>query len=130
MAQTSRTQAERERFEGLALRWLALASDYDATNSLLANWGVAQHGSVAQTHSCEAEADQSVGPLDHPMSKPSADLTEKSVIRVALDGERLIVTMGDTADRAVFFKHPDEPRLVEASGLAVDKGAPRQLRSR
>ena len=64
------------------------------------------------------------------MSKPSADLTEKSVIRVALDGERLIVTMGDTADRAVFFKHPDEPRLVEASGLAVDKGAPRQLRSR
>jgi hypothetical protein len=49
MAQTSRTQAEREGFEGLALRWLALASDYDATNSLLANWGVAQHGSVAQT---------------------------------------------------------------------------------
>jgi hypothetical protein len=44
--------------------------------------------------------------LDHPMSKPSADLIEKSVIRVALDGERLIVTMGDTAYRAVFFKHP------------------------
>jgi hypothetical protein len=64
MAQTSRTQAERERFEGLALRWLALASDYDATNSLLANWGDAQHGSVAQTLYCEAEADQNVGPPD------------------------------------------------------------------
>jgi hypothetical protein len=40
--------------------------------------------------------------LDHPMSKPSADLTEKSLIRVALDGERLIVTMGDRAPSGLF----------------------------
>jgi hypothetical protein len=45
-------------------------------------------------------------------------------IRVELDGERLIVTMADTAYRAVFYKHPEEARLVEASGLAVDKEAP------
>jgi hypothetical protein len=58
------------------------------------------------------------------MSKASANLTGKSLIRVALDGQRLVVTLGSTAYRAVFFKHPDEPRLVAAQGLAVDREAP------
>ena len=47
-----------------------------------------------------------------------------SPIRVELDGKRLIVTMADTAYRAVFYKHQDEARLVEGNGLSVDKAAP------
>jgi hypothetical protein len=54
----------------------------------------------------------------------SADLIEKTLIAVELDGQRLIVTLGGTAYRAVFYKHPDEPRLIEANSLAVDKEAP------
>jgi hypothetical protein len=48
MAQASRTQAGRERFEGMAQKWLALATDYEASNLLLANWSAlpAQHGLV------------------------------------------------------------------------------------
>jgi hypothetical protein len=49
---------------------------------------------------------------------------EKSRIRVDPDGQRLVVTMSETAYRTVFYKHPDEPRLVEANGIAVDKEAP------
>jgi hypothetical protein len=49
---------------------------------------------------------------------------EKSRIRVDLDGQRLIVTMSETAYRIVFYKHPGEPRLVEANSIAVDKEAP------
>jgi hypothetical protein len=56
------------------------------------------------------------------MSQVSTDL-EKSRIRVDLDGQRLIVTMSETAYRTVFYKHPDEPRLVEANSIAVDKEA-------
>jgi hypothetical protein len=58
------------------------------------------------------------------MTKTSTDLAEKSPIRVELDGQRLIVTLSHTAYRAVFYRHPDEPRLVEAMSLAVDKEAP------
>jgi hypothetical protein len=49
---------------------------------------------------------------------------EEGQLRVELDGDRLIVTMRDTAYRAVFYKHPDEPRIVAAAGLAVDKEYP------
>jgi hypothetical protein len=49
---------------------------------------------------------------------------EKREIRVELDGDRLVVTMADTTYQAVFHKHPDEPRIVEASGLAVDREYP------
>ena len=38
-AQTARTEADRERFEGLAQRWLALATDFEAANVLLGKWG-------------------------------------------------------------------------------------------
>lgn len=55
---------------------------------------------------------------------PKPPMTQKSRIRVARDGQRLIVTMDDTAYRAVFYRHPDEPRLVAANGLAVDREAP------
>jgi hypothetical protein len=37
-AQTARTQADRERFEGLAQRWLALATDFEAASVLLGKW--------------------------------------------------------------------------------------------
>ena len=59
LAFAARTQAGRERFEGLAQRWMALANDYEAANLLLANWRfpTAQDGSVAPTLCCEAEAD-------------------------------------------------------------------------
>jgi hypothetical protein len=56
--------------------------------------------------------------------KFSSNSAEKNAISVELLGERLVVTMGDTAYRAVFYKHPNEPRIVEANGLAVDKEAP------
>jgi hypothetical protein len=39
MALASRTEAGRERFEMLARKWLALATDYDAAKLLLTNWG-------------------------------------------------------------------------------------------
>ena len=38
-AQTARTEADRERFEGLAQRWLALATDFEAASLLLGKWG-------------------------------------------------------------------------------------------
>jgi hypothetical protein len=57
------------------------------------------------------------------MPKTTA-LAETNPINVELVGERLSVTMGDTAYRAVFYKHANEPRIVEANGLAVDKEAP------
>ena len=37
-AQTARTEADRERLEGLAQRWLALATDFEAANVLLGKW--------------------------------------------------------------------------------------------
>ena len=37
-AQTARTEADRERFEGLAQRWLALATDFEAASVLLGKW--------------------------------------------------------------------------------------------
>jgi hypothetical protein len=37
-AQSARTLADRERFEGLAQRWLDLAADFEATNMLLGKW--------------------------------------------------------------------------------------------
>ncbi len=58
------------------------------------------------------------------MPEPSTDFRETTAISVERDGERLIVTMGDTTYRAVFHKHPDEPRLIAANGLAVDRDAP------
>ena len=58
------------------------------------------------------------------MPKSSSDSAEKNAISVELLGDRLVVTMGETAYRAVFYKHPNEPRIVEANGLAVDKEAP------
>lgn len=45
-------------------------------------------------------------------------------IEVEVSGASLIVTMVGTSYRAVFHKHSDEPRLVEAEGVAVDKAAP------
>jgi hypothetical protein len=57
MALASRTEAGRERFEMLARKWLALATDYDAANLLLTNWGglPVQHDSSAPSRCCEAE---------------------------------------------------------------------------
>jgi hypothetical protein len=57
------------------------------------------------------------------MPQVSAQL-EKNRIRVEVDGHRLIVTMSETAYRSVFYKHPDEPRLVEGNSIAIDKEAP------
>ena len=37
-AQTARTEADRERLEGLAQRWLALATDFEAASLLLGKW--------------------------------------------------------------------------------------------
>jgi hypothetical protein len=37
-AQTARTEADRERFEGLAKRWLALATDFEAASALMGKW--------------------------------------------------------------------------------------------
>jgi hypothetical protein len=50
----------------------------------------------------------------------------KQAIRpcVELHGGKLIVTLRETAYRAVFLKHPNERRIVEANGLAVDNEAP------
>jgi hypothetical protein len=39
LAQTARTEADRERFGGLAGRWLALATDFEAASLLLGKWG-------------------------------------------------------------------------------------------
>ena len=60
LAQASSMQTGKERFAELALTWLALARDYEATNLLIADFGAspAQHGSVAATLCCEAEAEQ------------------------------------------------------------------------
>jgi hypothetical protein len=60
--------------------------------------------------------------FDSPVPQVSADL-EKSRIRVDLDGQRLVVTMSETAYRTVFYKHLEEPRLVEANSVAVDREA-------
>ena len=38
IAQTARTEADRKRLEGLAQRWLALATDFEAANVLLGKW--------------------------------------------------------------------------------------------
>jgi hypothetical protein len=56
LAEGSRTQTERERFESLAQRWLVLATDYEATNLLLAEWGPSSPGAsvvlnFSETHS-------------------------------------------------------------------------------
>jgi hypothetical protein len=37
-AQTARTEADRERLQGLAQRWLALATNFEAANVLLGQW--------------------------------------------------------------------------------------------
>lgn len=51
-------------------------------------------------------------------------LSKADRIKVEVFGASVIVTMAGTAYRAVFHKHPDEPRLIEAEGVAVDKAAP------
>jgi len=38
-AQTARTEADRERFEGLAQWWLVLATDFEVAKVLLEKWG-------------------------------------------------------------------------------------------
>jgi len=38
LARTARSKIDRERFEGLAHRWLTLATDYEAVNTLLKIW--------------------------------------------------------------------------------------------
>jgi hypothetical protein len=64
LASGARTQAGRERFEGLAQRWIALANDYEVANLLLANWRIptAQDGLVAPILRCEAEAESNSEP--------------------------------------------------------------------
>jgi hypothetical protein len=49
MAEDAATQAGRERFQTLARIWLAFATDYEASNLLLAKWRAlpADHGWVA-----------------------------------------------------------------------------------
>ena len=59
LALAARTQASRGRFECLAQRWMALATDYEAENSLRTNWGipsVQQDGSIAPILCLESEA--------------------------------------------------------------------------
>ena len=57
MALAARTQTGKEKFVGLAQRWLALATHYESANLLLANWSEfsIQQGSVASSPFCEAE---------------------------------------------------------------------------
>ena len=45
-------------------------------------------------------------------------------IQVEVKDEKLVVTMDDTSYRAIFYKSPDEPRLIQAASLAVDREAP------
>jgi hypothetical protein len=57
MAEGSATQTAREKFDTLARIWLALATDYEASNLLLANWRAlpAEQGLVAPLLCREAE---------------------------------------------------------------------------
>jgi hypothetical protein len=57
MALAARTQTGKEKFVGLAQRWLALATHYESANLLLANWSELsiQQGSVTLDPFCEAE---------------------------------------------------------------------------
>jgi hypothetical protein len=59
MAQTSRSQLGKQKFEDLAQNWLALASHYKAANFLLAAWAdlPAERGT---SFCCETESDQTV----------------------------------------------------------------------
>jgi len=53
-----------------------------------------------------------------------SNLNTTNLVKAELLDGRVVVTMDGTAYQAVFHKHPNEPRLVEASGMAVDKEAP------
>jgi hypothetical protein len=44
--------------------------------------------------------------------------------QVELDGDLITVTLPGTNYRALFRLSPDEPRLIRASQLSVDKAAP------
>lgn len=45
-------------------------------------------------------------------------------LKVELEDERIIVTLPGTTYRALFFMSPDEPKLIQAEQLTVDRGAP------
>ena len=51
-------------------------------------------------------------------------MTATNLVKAELLDGRVTVTMDGTAYQAVFYKHPNEPRLVAASGMAVDREAP------
>ncbi len=62
MAQTSRTRLGKEKFQGLAQNWLALATHYRAANMLLAKWSDFPRATrtIPPTFCRDAEADQLV----------------------------------------------------------------------
>jgi hypothetical protein len=73
LASVARTQAGRERFEGLAQKWMAMANDYEVANLLLANWRIptAQDGSVAPILCCETEAEPNSESTACPSPQPT-----------------------------------------------------------
>jgi hypothetical protein len=48
----------------------------------------------------------------------------QSNCQVEIDGDLITVTLAGTNYRALFRLSPDEPRLIQASQLSVDKAAP------
>lgn len=44
-------------------------------------------------------------------------------LEIEVDGTTIIVTMPSTSFQASFFKHPDEPRLLQNPSAAKDSGA-------
>jgi hypothetical protein len=45
-------------------------------------------------------------------------------INVDVEGDLLVVSMPGTSYRAIYFRSPDESKLIQAPNLAVDKEAP------
>jgi len=76
-AQTARTEADRERFEGLGRRWLALATDFEAASLLLGNW------SSGPTTLPDHSAPPGRNPSDHRQRRrtPDSDPSPEPVTR-------------------------------------------------
>ncbi|HET9936586.1 MAG TPA: hypothetical protein VFQ29_09070 [Methyloceanibacter sp.] len=42
-------------------------------------------------------------------------------IKVEIEGDLLVVSLHGTAYRAIYFKSPREPKLIQAPNLTIDK---------
>jgi hypothetical protein len=52
LAQSARSDTDRETFERFAQRWASLAADYENANLLLAQWGAPQKSKVVVCGLC------------------------------------------------------------------------------